>query len=129
EPQPDDAFARRTAARRAWAEAGADGRHVRRRHPPRAPPIPAGAGTSGHRLRQPADRSAAPGGFALTGCPRAQSERPPVSRRPCHGAIRRGSALTGLVAFLRLVDHIDATLAAHDLTVAMAQLQRAERVP
>ena len=38
------------------------------------------------------------------------------------------SALTGLVALLRLVDHIDAALAAHDLAIAMTRLQRAERV-
>ena len=39
-----------------------------------------------------------------------------------------GSALTGLVPLLRLVDHIDAALAAHDLAIAMTRLERAERV-
>jgi hypothetical protein len=39
-----------------------------------------------------------------------------------------GSALAGLVTLLRLVDHIDAALAAHDLAIAMTRLQRAERV-
>ena len=36
--------------------------------------------------------------------------------------------LTGFITLLRLVDHIDAALAAHDLAVAVTQLQRAERV-
>ena len=40
----------------------------------------------------------------------------------------RGSALAGLVARLRLVDDVDAALAANNLTVAVAQLQRAKRV-
>lgn len=40
----------------------------------------------------------------------------------------RRSALTGFVALLRLVDHIDAALAAHDLAIAMTRLERAERV-
>ena len=37
-------------------------------------------------------------------------------------------ALTGFKALLRLVDHIDAALAAHNLAVAVPQLQRAKRV-
>ena len=36
---------------------------------------------------------------------------------------RRALALAGLVALLRLVDDIDAALAAHQLVVAMAQAQ------
>jgi len=39
-----------------------------------------------------------------------------------------GSTLTGLVALLRLVDHIYAAFAAHDLAIAMTRLQRPERV-
>jgi hypothetical protein len=38
------------------------------------------------------------------------------------------SALTGFETLLRLVDHIDAALAAHDLAIAMTLLERAERV-
>ena len=37
-------------------------------------------------------------------------------------------ALTGLVALLRLVDHIDAAFTAHNLAIAVTRLQRAERV-
>jgi hypothetical protein len=33
-----------------------------------------------------------------------------------------------VLALLRLVDHIDAAFAAHDLAIAMTRLQRAERV-
>ena len=40
----------------------------------------------------------------------------------------RASALTRLEAALRLVDHVDAALAAHDAAIAMALLERAERV-
>jgi hypothetical protein len=50
--------------------------------------------------------------------------------RPIMLAVRistdRGSTLAGLVALLRLVDHIDAALAAHDLAIAVTRLQRAE---
>ena len=42
--------------------------------------------------------------------------------------LKRHSALTGLVALLRLVDHIDAAFTAHDLAIAMTLLERAERV-
>ena len=38
------------------------------------------------------------------------------------------SALTGLELTLRLVDHVDAALAAHNAAVVMAVLERAERV-
>ena len=38
------------------------------------------------------------------------------------------SALAGLELALRLVDHLDAALAAHDPAIAVALLQRAERV-
>ena len=41
---------------------------------------------------------------------------------------RLRSTLTGFVALLRLVDHIDAALAAHDLAIAMTRLERAERI-
>ena len=43
----------------------------------------------------------------------------------CCGA---GSALAGFELALRLVDHIDAALAAHDAAIAMTLLERAERV-
>jgi len=36
------------------------------------------------------------------------------------------SALTGLEAGLRLVDHVDTALAAHDTTIAVTLLERAE---
>jgi hypothetical protein len=36
------------------------------------------------------------------------------------------STLAGLEAFLRLVDHIDAAFAAHDLAIAVTRLERAE---
>ena len=49
------------------------------------------------------------------------------SRRPILCCCAR-STLTGLVALLRLVDHIDAAFTAHDLAIAMTVLQRAERV-
>ena len=38
------------------------------------------------------------------------------------------SALTGLETALRLVDDIDAALTAHDAAIAMALLERAERI-
>lgn len=40
----------------------------------------------------------------------------------------RGSALTGFVALLGLVDHVDPALTAHNLTVAVTRLQRTQRV-
>lgn len=43
-------------------------------------------------------------------------------------SLQAKSALTGLVALLRLVDHIDAALAAHDLAITVTRLQRTERV-
>ena len=39
---------------------------------------------------------------------------------------RSGSALTRLETLLRLVDHIYPAFTAHDLTIAMARLQRAQ---
>ncbi len=39
-----------------------------------------------------------------------------------------GLALTGLEPALRLVDHIDAALTAHDAAIAVALLERAEGV-
>jgi hypothetical protein len=47
--------------------------------------------------------------------------------RPIMRALR-SSTLAGLVTLLRLVDHIYAAFAAHDLAIAMTRLQRAERV-
>ena len=38
------------------------------------------------------------------------------------------STLTGLIALLRLVDHIDAAFTAHDLAIAVTRLERAERI-
>ena len=53
---------------------------------------------------------------------------------PCHrhdpsfSTAFAGSALTGFEPALRLVDHIDAALTAHDAAIAMALLERAEGV-
>ena len=56
-------------------------------------------------------------------------KRPPRFPRAARkSGLLKSSALAGLVTLLRLVDHVDAALAAHDLAIAMTRLQRAERV-
>jgi hypothetical protein len=54
-----------------------------------------------------------------TGIPGAAFEIPSADKR---------SALAGLELFLGLVDHVDAALAAHNLAIAMALLERAQRI-
>jgi hypothetical protein len=51
-----------------------------------------------------------------------------ASQEVDYGARMRGSALAGLEAALRLVDHVNATLPADEPVVAVTLAQRAERV-
>ena len=48
--------------------------------------------------------------------------------RPLSKSLLSGLALTGFEPTLRLVDHIDAALTAHDAAIAMTLLERAEGV-
>ncbi len=57
-----------------------------------------------------------------------QRKRAAPSARPFNLLLSRGSALAGFEPALRLVDHIDAALTAHDAAIAMALLERAEGV-
>ena len=55
------------------------------------------------------------------------------TKRPPQGAafpepVFCASALTGFVAALRLVDHIDAAFATHNAAVTVPVLERAERI-
>src|SRR5829696_9785852 len=71
--------------------------------------------------------------------PRGYLPRPERSSGEASAGRRRGEAhpreagdgtltLAGLVALLRLVDDVDAALAAHDLVVAVAPAQRLQRI-
>lgn len=52
----------------------------------------------------------------------------PDGQRPFHVLLSQFLALTSLELALRLVDHIDAALAAHDAAIAVALLERTEGV-
>lgn len=79
------------------------------------------AGSPGGRTARP---QAKYGGPARAG--------PKKKAAPCGAALsvprNSGSALAGLVFLLRLVDHVDPALAAHDLAIAVALLERAQRI-
>jgi hypothetical protein len=58
----------------------------------------------------------------------AQRKRPLILRSTAQIHSIRNLALTGFEPALRLVDNIDAALAAHDAAVAVTLLERAERI-
>ena len=61
-----------------------------------------------------------------------QKKGPLSKKRPfsicCCSGLAQGLTLTGFKPTLRLVDHIDAALTAHDAAIAVALLERAEGV-